>query len=262
MASSAAPVDLDEAKRIIRAAQDRDVVLRVFGGLAIQMHCKDIQFCTRKHVDLDVVGLSRQSAQIVSIFEGMGYVQNQTIALSVGGERMLFEKPESKDHIDVLLDRLTFEHTIDLRGRLEIEEFTISVSDLLLSKLSIARLNEKDFRDIITLLKERPFASQDLRGTVNIGYIVGLCSKRWGLCHDVLRALDACTAMLGTYELDPVSREHALQNLNALKTSISAAKKTIHWKLRGTIGEHMPWRRAVDETGTWTSMENTASGHG
>jgi len=253
--------DLDEAKRILQIAKDKGVILRLFGGLAVEMHCKDLHFCSRKHVDLDVVGLSRQSAQIVSIFEGMGYVRNQMIALSVGGERMLFEKPESKDHIDVLLDRLIFEHIIDLRGRLEIEEFTISVSDLLLSKLSIARLNEKDFRDIITLLRERPFADQDLRGTVNIDYIVGLCSKRWGLCHDVLRALDACTAMLGTYELDPVSREHALRNLNALKTSIFAAKKTIHWKLRATVGEHMPWRRAVDETGTWTSMENMASGH-
>ena len=256
MTGNVAPVDLDEAKRIIRAAQERDVVLRVFGGLAIQMHCKDVQFCSRKHVDLDVVGLSRQSAQIVSIFEGMGYVRNQAIALSFGRGRMLFEKPESEDHIDVLLDRLIFEHTIDLRGRLGIEEFTISVSDLLLSKLSIARLNEKDFRDIITLLKERPFGNQDLRGAVNVDYIVRLCSKRWGLCHDVLRALGECTRMLKSYELDSDSREHALRNLDVLRTSISSSKKTTHWKLRGVVGEHMPWRRDLDEPGTWTNAED------
>ncbi len=251
MSGNAAPVDLDEAKRIIRAAEDRGVALRVFGGLAIQMHCKDVQFCTRSHADIDLVGLSRQAAQIKSIIEGMGYVENSGTELSVGWERMLFERPESKDHIDVLLDRLTFEHTIDLRERLGIEELTISVSDLLLSKLSIARLNEKDFRDIITLLKERPLAKQDMRGAVNVDYIVRLCSKQWGLCYDVLGALDECSVMLKSYELDPDSHEHALRNLNVLRTSISSSKKTIHWKLRNVVGERMPWRRTLEEPGMW-----------
>src|SRR5438477_5650653 len=68
---------------------------------------------------------------------------------------MYFTSPAGRP-IDVMVDRLTMCHTLDLRpsfGRLPL---TIDAVDVLLSKLQIVELNEKDARDIVQLLSGLP----------------------------------------------------------------------------------------------------------
>jgi len=239
-------MDITEAKRLLLAAKEKGVILRLAGGLAFQVHCKKMAFCERSHVDIDLAGLSKQSAQIAGIIKGLGYVENTGMTMATGGKRMLFGKLGSKDHVDVFLDNLDFEHVIKLQERLEIEESTLSVSDLLLSKLSISRLNDKDIRDIITFLNDLPLGDQDLPDTINIDYIARLCSRSWGLYHDVLESVAKCFDILGSYGLNLVDNEHVLQTLSALRNAMVESKKTTRWKIRSLVGERIPWRRTVD----------------
>ncbi len=240
-------MDLAEARKVLQEAKEKDVILRLVGGLAIQAHCTKMAFCERSHVDIDLAGLSKQSAKIASVIEGFGYVENTSMTMATGGKRLVFEKPKSKDHIDVFLDNLDFEHRIKLKDRLEIEDSTLSLSDLLLSKLSISRLNEKDIRDIITILKDLPFGNQDLPGIVNADYITRLCSEDWGLYHDVLDSIAECLGALGSYELNSADDERVLQALRALRTSLVGSKKTRRWRMRALVGERAPWRKTVEE---------------
>lgn len=245
--SEVSHMDLKEARQILLKAKEKGVILRLVGGLAIQAHCTKVAFCERSHVDIDFAGLSKQSAKIAGVIQDFGYVENTGMTMAMGGKQMLFEKTRSKDHIDVFLDNLDFEHVIKLKDRLEIEDSTLSVSDLLLSKLSISRLNEKDIRDIITILKDLPFGNQDLPGVVNADYIARLCSRDWGLHHDVLDSIAKCLDALGSYELNSVDNEHVLQALSALRTSLVGSKKTTLWKMRALVGERILWRRNVEE---------------
>ncbi|RDE11217.1 MAG: hypothetical protein C4K49_12150 [Candidatus Thorarchaeota archaeon] len=240
-------MDLTEARKILQEAKEKDVILRLVGGLGIREHCTKIAFCERSHVDIDFAGLSSQSTKIASVMEGFGYVENTSMTMATSGRRLVFEKPRSKDHIDVFLDSLEFEHRIKLKDRLEIEDSTLSLSDLLLSKLSISRLNEKDIRDIITILKDLPFGNKDLPGLVNADYITRLCSEDWGLYHDVLDSIAKCLDALGSYELNSAETERVLQALNALRNSLVGSKKTIRWRMRALVGERAPWRRTVEE---------------
>jgi hypothetical protein len=59
-------------------------------------------------------------------------------------------------------------HTIDLRDRFELDDATLPLADLLLTKLQIVQLNEKDVLDILALLadheldpSENPEATRD-----------------------------------------------------------------------------------------------------
>ncbi len=68
---------------------------------------------------------------------------------------MYFVAPSGRP-IDVMVDRLTMCHVLDFRpgyGRLP---FTLDAIDILLSKLQIVELNEKDARDIFQLLAGLP----------------------------------------------------------------------------------------------------------
>jgi hypothetical protein len=53
---------------------------------------------------------------------------------------------------------------LDFRGRLELDSPTISLVDLLLSKLQIQRITEKDIKDMIAILA-RSYSTSALLGT-------------------------------------------------------------------------------------------------
>ena len=83
------------------------------------------------------------------------------------------------DHIDVFLDTFRMDHDIALARRLEVEPYTLPLADLLLTKLQIFRLNEKDVRDVITLLVDAEVGEHDGPGMINAEYIARLCADDW-----------------------------------------------------------------------------------
>jgi len=50
------------------------------------------------------------------------------------------------EHIDIFLDKFRMDHTLDFRKRLKLDNLTIPVTDLLLTKLQIVRIAEKDLK--------------------------------------------------------------------------------------------------------------------
>ena len=232
-----------EAQRIIDTAQSQNVLLRLIGGLAIRHHCEIIGFCERDYADIDLVGLRKQSTQIIKVMSDLGYQEDTQVALTTDGQRMLFLKPHSTDHVDVFLDTFEMEHSIDLKHRLRIEPYTISISDLFLTKLQIHRLNEKDVRDILTILKDIPQGTTDEPGILNITYIATLCAKDWGLYHDVTSNITKVLQLLSNYSLSPTEINHIRQSLHNIQTAIEQTPKSRIWKLRKRLGTRTAWRR-------------------
>jgi hypothetical protein len=238
-----------ESTRILDEARRRNTVLRLVGGLAIHIHCTDHSFCDRRYGDLDFVGLKSQYARIVEVMKEIGYIENLNMTISSAGSRLLFEKPETTDHIDVFLDHIDIEHEINLKDRLNIEKDTISISDLLLTKLTITRLNEKDIRDIITMMKDIQMGHDDSTGTINMTYIAELCAKSWGLYHDVMVSMRSTLNFLPNYTLSEDISSEVSSRLEALENEILKAPKSLRWKLRALFGERIPWRHEIETTG-------------
>jgi hypothetical protein len=82
----------------------------------------------------------------------------------------------AEDHVDVFLDVFRMDHRVDLRDRLAIEPCTVSAGDLLLTKLQVFRAEERDLRDIVSLLQDDELAGEDAPGTVNVAYLAELCA--------------------------------------------------------------------------------------
>jgi hypothetical protein len=250
----------DESDRIMDESRQRGVTLKLAGGLAIHTHCSVHDFCDRSYADLDFVGLRSQYEQLVQEMKDLGYTENTNMTLSTGGSRLLFERKGSEKHIDVFMDSVDIEHQITLKNRLDIEKNTISVSDLLLLKLAITRLNEKDMRDIITLLKDLTLGHDDSPNMVNVDYIAGLCARQWGLYHDVLASLRKVAEYLQTYSLPENSQLDVAKKLGTLRDTIVSMPKAMNWKLRAMLGERISWRREIESTNVLvdTSVDNSS----
>jgi hypothetical protein len=56
----------EETKSILGLAEERKVVLRLVGGMAIRFHCRSAEkpALTRRYVDVDLVGHAKQSKLI------------------------------------------------------------------------------------------------------------------------------------------------------------------------------------------------------
>jgi hypothetical protein len=64
----------EETKRILGLAEERNVVLRLVDGMAIRFHCQNAErpALTRRYVDLDLVGHTKQSKLIKKLFIDLG----------------------------------------------------------------------------------------------------------------------------------------------------------------------------------------------
>jgi hypothetical protein len=237
---------LQKSALIISKANENGATLRLIGGLAFRKHCRELDFCEREYGDIDLVGLSHEAPMIIKTLVDLGYKENTRYTLVSGGNRLLFEKFGSKDHVDIFLDKLRMEHEIDLRKRLDLEEFTISVSDLFVCKLIILNFNEKDYRDIISIVKDLNLGEEDLPSTINVNYIGELCARNWGLYHDITNSIDDCIEFVNNYQLEEEVAQKVLMRFNSIRKVIVEYPKPAKWKFRRYIGERYPWRKQVE----------------
>ncbi len=163
-----------EAMAIIDAAREQGVPLRLTGGLAVRRYCTDLEFMDREYSDIDVVGLSSQLKELHQVFVGLGYAENRYVTQATEAGQLQYVKTETLartaraaaatsraspplvDHVDIFIDVMKMDHDVDVRDRLDIDDYAISPVDALIAKLQIGKINQKDVHDVIALLKDVP----------------------------------------------------------------------------------------------------------
>jgi len=236
-----------DARRIVDGARRRGVTLRLLGGLAIRQHCQALPFCERPYSDIDVIGLKAQRAKIQTTFAELGYAPNSTFNALHGNSRLEFIDSANDRHVDVFLDVFEMDHHIDLRRRLAVDDYTISVSDLFLSKIQIVRLNPKDVQDILTLFKDCAIGHEDAPGVINADYVVDLCACNWGLWKTVTLNIEAVAGHIDGYVLSDEEKARIREQIADLKDLLANSPKCLRWRLRAMVGERVRWYEVVEE---------------
>lgn len=187
-----------EAVRIVEAAQKRGIILRILGAIAIRLHSAGheeihsrlgrLGDAGKSFTDIDLVGYSSQYGEIRKLMEReLSFRISPQFLLLHGRERLLYNHPENLYHVDIFFDKLAFSHDIPFgkmgNGRLELDYPTITVTDLLLEKLQIHEINEKDVKDIIVLLRAHQLGHGD-EDQVNLDYLAKLLGDDWGFWKD------------------------------------------------------------------------------
>jgi hypothetical protein len=241
----------NELKAILKASEDAGILLRVIGSLAFQMHCPKYGYLQaamgRAYTDIDFGAYSSQAKQISELMTGMGYVDNREVYIGSEGERAIFDKPGTGLHVDIFYEKLDFCHTIYWKDRLEVDYPTIPLTELLLEKMQIVQINEKDIIDTIMLLLEHSLGNVD-EETINIKLAAQLCANDWGLWRTTTMNLDKVKQLAQHYtQLTPEQKSKVTSQVDDILTRLNDEPKPLAWRLRSRVGDRVKWYKEVDE---------------
>jgi hypothetical protein len=238
---------LPEALGLARGAADASLGIKLLGGLAVRVLCPDFPPRLRRDQDIDFACVTKQRKKVAEYLTGAGCEPDLRFNNLNGHVQMYFTAPSGRP-IDVMVDKLTMCHTLDFRGSFDRQPFTIDAVDVLLSKLQIVELNEKDLRDIIHLLAALPLGggSQASIDTDRFGKLLG---ADWGWWRTVTGNLAKMEELLGERAaLIPDNRvyEPVAQAARLLELAVETPK-SMKWKLRANVGERVRWYELPEE---------------
>ncbi|MBE0669416.1 MAG: hypothetical protein IH588_02410 [Anaerolineales bacterium] len=241
----------NELKAILKASDDANILLRVIGSLAFQMHCPKFGYLQaamgRAYTDIDFGAYSKQSRQITEMMTKMGYVDNREVYIASEGERAIFDKPGTGLHVDIFYEKLDFCHAIYWKDRLEVDSPTIPLTELLLEKMQIVQINEKDIIDTIMLLLEHPLGETD-HETINIKFAAQLCANEWGLWRTTTMNLDKVKQLAQHYtQLTDEQKSKVISQVDEIVARLNSEPKPLAWRIRDRVGDRVKWYKEVDE---------------
>jgi hypothetical protein len=235
-----------EGKRIMEVARENGVPIRLLGGVAIGLRAPGelAPAFRRSYADLDFVAARKSGGAATALFRGEGYEPHIAFNALHGGDRLLFFDNEHDRQVDVFVGAFSMCHRIPLDGRIEVDPVSIPLAELLLTKLQVVQLNEKDVRDSLALLHDHPVGEED-GDTLNGDRVAELCACDWGLWRTITQNLVACRSLADTYD---VPDRHVLdERLDALLERIEAQPKSRAWKMRSKIGDRKRWYELPEE---------------
>jgi hypothetical protein len=242
---------IEQAQRILRAAENRNLTLRLIGALAFHMRCPEFNYiqteAKRFFTDIDFMAYFAQMRDVERLFKELSYVEDRRIKSVPGLRRSIFFHRDHPWHSDVFYDVLDFSHEIDLRGRLELDYPTISLVDLLLEKMQIAQINQKDVIDTLMLLRQYEVGDSG-NANIEMDHLARVTKADWGLWKTVTTNLEKVNQLADKYEvLTDDDRRIIRERLRTMLARIDEEPPTLRWRLRSRIGERIKWYRDVDE---------------
>ena len=127
---------------------------------------------------------------------------------------------------------MRMDHDVDIRGRLDLDDYAISPVDTLISKAQIGTINRKDVHDLIALFKDLPLREIDDDLSICVRYIAEACAYDWGLYIDVTANLQILLDWLGDYGLSEQETALVYGRVTAVAEAIEDEEKSLSWRLR------------------------------
>jgi len=242
---------LDKAHEIVEEGQKRGATLRLLGAVAFHIHCPEFHGfqakANRLFTDLDFAAYFRDNASIRYLFTDMHFQEDREVAVVYARDRLVFNDLNSTLHFDIFFDKLDFCHPIPWAGRLEVDSPTIPLAELLLEKMQIVKINEKDVIDTVMLVREHAIDTGDSE-TINGARIARMCARDWGLWRTVTMNLRKVVDLSKGYAwLEATDRRVVEDRVGELLDVIEREPKSAAWKARNLVGDRVQWSKDVPE---------------
>jgi hypothetical protein len=241
---------LAEAAELVDAAGEQGIPIRMVGGLAIRYLCPDFPPRAREGQDLDLASTSGARKEVTRFLTERGFVPDKEFNNLYGQRQLYFTTPDGSRGVDVLLDQVTMCHVLAFRDRIDRMPQTLDITDLLLSKLQIVELNEKDLQDVLYLLAAYPVAEGDEAGTIGLARVGKVLGEDWGWWRTVTANLDRVAKLpeAGLEHLLPPNPPHdPVAQAERLRHHADTMPKSLKWKLRSKVGDRVQWYQLPEE---------------
>jgi hypothetical protein len=223
---------VSEGVALVQSAQREGTTLRLLGGAAVVVHSSGVPY--REIGDLDAVTGRKDVKGLTALLQQRGYEAQTRFNALHGDRRLIYYGPEGK--LDVFIERFEMCHRLALGPRLALDSPTIPVSDLLVTKLQVVELNEKDARDLAELLRHHALGAGD-GDHFDTEYLGALVGDDWGLWR----------TLTGTLDRLPVLVPDVGEQAAALRRVLDEAPKGRRWRMRARVGERKRWYELPDD---------------
>lgn len=242
----------DESVASVREANDDGIPLKLLGGQAVRLLCPLFPHRARDDQDMDFACVSSKKSEVIGFFARRGFLGDKRFNTLHGDRQMYFTTPDGRTSVDVVMDRLNMCHVLEFRERIDRLPDTLDVADLLLTKLQVVELNEKDVHDVLHLLAAFEVTPGDDPRTIGLDRIGRIVAGDWGWWRTVTMNLDnvALLAEDERSDLVPEARlfEPAAQ-ARQLREHCDEVPKPMKWKLRAKVGDRVQWYQLPEEVG-------------
>ncbi len=243
-------VFIAEAERLVGEAERSGITLRVMGGMAVYMRCPEEfksvwktlkRLGDRVFTDIDFVSYGVYRNSMIEFMKTVGYQTDANLIVQAGKSRHIFYGGKVP-MVEVFYDRLDMNHIIDYSGRLEADKVTVPLAELMLQKLQIVKINDKDIKDLVVLLATYDVGPGDPE-RIDIDFLNSrYFQSDWNFYHTATTNLAKLRETLGALEaLSDGDR------ITAIEKAINDAPKSTKWKLRAKVGPKVKWYNDVDE---------------
>ena len=232
---------------LLSAKSHGSMSLRLLGGVAIRRLFPDPAVKStldRICKDLDFAVSRRESKGLAAVFSECGFEADRHFNALHGETRLLFAAGELQ--ADVFVNEFEQCHKLSLEPRLRVIEESLPPADLLLMKLQVVEMNEKDLQDLCVILLGAEIGRTDSPTVINLDYVTALMSRDWGwytTCMDSLGKLSDYV----TERLSSTEQEMILAKIRDLERLIEACPKSVKWKMRNAVGRKVPWYQVPEE---------------
>ena len=236
-------------RAVIETAASRGLQVRLLGGVAIWLRADELARTSlvRPYADIDLIAHRKDSRRLREFLSASGFISDDTFNALHGASRLLFYASDRSYQIDVFLDRFEMSHKFDFTTRMEIEQLTLPAADLMLTKLQVGQLTEKDVRDTAMLVLSHEPGDRDAPGVMNLSVIAEACAADWGLFTTASDNLDATIRLLPTLAMPEGMQELLRDRLDRIRQAIERVPKGTRWKVRARVGRRLPWYETPEE---------------
>ena len=249
---------LAESLRVVDLAQERGLLVRLMGGMAVRAHAPDWPARTRRvEVDLDFATRSKDRGAFYQLLEAEGYTADKRHNALFGSKQAYFVDVPRNRPVDVLVDIARDGPQLRVRRPARACRARPCRSPSCCSRSS--RSSRSTARTSSTRsccspsIRSGPTTVRPTRATgwarSTCPRILSFTSNDWGWWRTVTGNLDMLDQYLAV-ELTPEDLD--LNNgravlfdpraqIAALRTAINDAPKSTRWKLRSRVGERQTW---------------------
>ena len=247
-AQGAAGDPLPEAIALVQGAADAGYRLKILGGMGVRVLCPDFPPRQRAGQDIDLACLGKTWRKVAGHLESAGCQPDKRFNSLNGHQQMYFMAPSGRP-IDVMVDKLSMCHTLDLRPSFDSPSPTLDPADLLLSKLQIVEHNAKDAHDIIHLLSGVRVGRDATRPSIDPDRFGSVVAGDWGWWRTVTGSLGKLPGLLSSQPglAPPYPRYDPLKQAEQLLEIAETVPKGLKWKTRAKVGDRVRWYELPEE---------------
>jgi hypothetical protein len=241
---------LETAEKVLEQPLARELRMKALGGIGCWLHVRDhgpdAAPFRRDYGDVDLVVPKSAGKHVGEVMRAAGLMPVESFNANTGANRRMFVSAGSSVQVDVFIGSFVMCHALPLDDRAFAAEHhpALGVTELLLTKLQVVQLSDKDANDASSLLAFHEIGTglEQIDGD----RVAELLASDWGLWRTVTANLNRIAER--TRQQSTLARgDVVVARVGQLSCEIDQTKKSLKWRTRAKVGDRVQWYAEPEE---------------